>query len=111
MPGRGERAALHERPDMLPVGRSDVLAVRATSEAPAAVPLGCPVPDDCRGLPDRDDPDVVMIIVTGDAAGVNAGSGQVDLLISEARLGFSDGELQLSVDQRRENFPGVAVPG
>ena len=71
---------------------ADVLAVRAACEAPAVTPLGCPVPDDCRGLADGDDPDVVMITVTGDAAGVNSRGGQVDLLVSETRLGFSDGK-------------------
>lgn len=33
-----------------------------------------------------------MITVTGDAAGVNSGGGQVDLLVSETRLGVSDGK-------------------
>jgi hypothetical protein len=33
-----------------------------------------------------------MITVTGDAAGVNSRGGQVDLLASETRLAFSDGE-------------------
>ncbi len=33
-----------------------------------------------------------MITVTGDAAGVNSRGGQVDLLVSETRLGFSDGK-------------------
>jgi hypothetical protein len=51
-----------------------------------------------------------VIIVAGDPYGVDARGGQVDLLVSEARLGFSDGELELLVDQRLEDIPGRCRP-
>jgi len=49
--------------------------------------MGRTVPDDGLGTADRNDADVVMVVVTCQAARFRAGGWQVDLLVADADLG------------------------